>query len=336
MSAPQPTSSGENQGRRASLTRAFSKIRQSFSKRSSISGESSSKTAALSSTQPAPAATSSTLPEAGPISFFGPELLEIDEQAEHTAAPFVSTGPISRGHDAQTRAVMHGNEFNLDVKSLGLELFDDGPRLNRPRVEKKIRMRIRHKCHKCETSFSQNKPCRKCQHERCRECPRDPMRRNRERSDLNQSIRRRESIVAETQNTDLKFNDAHDQQSLSPILYRSTQAPGMQGARIEYTCHSCESLFIAGTAQHCANCGHRKCDACPRKPADLVLPPENPSEKVILPGDFFGRSETQRVWKSPRQRVKSACHECKTVFQPSEKTCPTCKHTRCDLCVRKS
>ena len=41
-------------------------------------------------------------------------------------------------------------------------------------VEKPIRMRVRRECHLCTTSFGQGKECPKCQHPRCKQCPRLP------------------------------------------------------------------------------------------------------------------------------------------------------------------
>jgi rRNA maturation endonuclease Nob1 len=235
--------------------------------------------------------------------------------------------PIHRGQTAQVRATMRFSEYNININDLGLTLHEDGPRPGVARVEKKIRLRIRHTCHQCQTAFSRNRVCRTCTHQQCPQCPRDPVRRNRDRSEMITS--REGEIIAptETQSGSI-VNDQFGLNTLS-IAHRSTERPQVAQGRIEYRCHECETSFVVGTPNFCPNCGHRRCDECAGRLARPILPPEDE------PSPSIAGMHRQRVWRKPRMRVRWNCHECQGVFRSGSRTCPGCEHTRCNLCSRQ-
>lgn len=260
--------------------------------------------------------------------------LEVDDDTPEVGGNTLSqTAPIKRGHSAETRAILRANEYSIDVVKLGLDLHDDGPREGLPRVQKKIRMRVRYKCHQCEANFTQGKTCRKCSHERCRECPRDPVKKNKERSDQFHTRESRESISAENQ-PDLP-GPSYAKQSQIKFPQSSGQGQSRIIQRLQYACHECETLFVAGTAQHCPNCGHRRCESCPRQLACSSLATEAPTEPILTTSELSERKPSSRVWRRTRQRVKWVCHECQHPFKQGNLSCSYCKHTRCSSCLRK-
>lgn len=52
------------------------------------------------------------------------------------------------------------------------------------RVEKKIRMRVRRKCHQCQTTMGANKICSNCDHPLCKQCPRYPPKKKKKQPEL--------------------------------------------------------------------------------------------------------------------------------------------------------
>ena len=247
--------------------------------------------------------------------------------------PISLTVPIGRGASAQTRTTMMWSKWNLDYAQLeGLPRYDDGPRTNVPRVEKKIKMRVRRTCHKCSTMYTQGRTCSDCGHYRCRECPREPPRRRHDE--------RSEQTLHSTTHTERtpEHRETNPQENLNQsrvlIVNRSSEGPGRPSQRVQYFCHRCESLFVAGTAHHCPNCGHRKCDVCSRQLARPVLPPQHLDQIITLEPEAADSPARERIWKTPRQRIRWACHECNTTFKFRERICRSCKHDRCDQCSR--
>ena len=69
----------------------------------------------------------------------------------------------------KTRELFAKYGFDLDVDKWIIRPIDPSRR-----VEKKIRMRVRRKCHQCQTTIGANKICSQCDHVLCKECPRYP------------------------------------------------------------------------------------------------------------------------------------------------------------------
>ncbi|KAF2121072.1 hypothetical protein BDV96DRAFT_203224 [Lophiotrema nucula] len=191
------------------------------------------------------------------------------------------------------------------------------------RVEKPIRMRVHRSCHHCGTSFGAEKVCVKCEHKRCKKCPRYP----------------KKKPVGEKG----KQKEATDKPKKKKLLTVTSKTGGELvyqpvRQRVRRTCHKCQALFIPPTATVCESCRHVRCTKCPREPAKLSKWPNG------YPGDAEPDSETEvereleiarRIWRKPRTRVRWECEECQSLFIEGSPHCPGCGHERCDKCTRK-
>lgn len=131
------------------------------------------------------------------------------------------------------------------------------------RVERKVRMRVHRICHRCQASFGSDKVCSKCQHMRCKKCPRFPAKPPLDSqaaqdspSDLAILVDHPSQLKAATDLSYLKF------QSRVTGIELSRQAPVH---RVRRRCHQCDTMFV-GTAVECASCKHLRCAQCPRDP----------------------------------------------------------------------
>lgn len=119
------------------------------------------------------------------------------------------------------------------------------------RVEKKVRMRVRRTCHRCQTGFGADKTCSSCNHTRCKKCPRYPTK--------TKDGKKKDVTLAVDENP-----------AMIPLMLRS-RATGKDMERkkavqrVRRTCHMCNALF-AGKAVECAGCKHMRCPKCPRDP----------------------------------------------------------------------
>lgn len=126
------------------------------------------------------------------------------------------------------------------------------------RVEKKIRMRIHRACHHCQTTFGADRVCNNCKHSRCKKCPRYPTKRAKEPKSQVAGPGGAHPAVASTA-LDLKSLTMSSRATGKQVSYR----PAKQ--RVRRKCHECETPF-EGRALECSNCGHARCQACPREP----------------------------------------------------------------------
>lgn len=127
------------------------------------------------------------------------------------------------------------------------------------RVEKKIRMRVHRQCHKCQTTFGSDRVCSKCNHNRCKKCPRYPGKRTKESKGKGMTTTEEgPAAVADTEFS-LKNLTISSRTTGKQLSYKPTTQ------RVRRTCHKCESLF-EGRATECSNCGHQRCSQCPRIP----------------------------------------------------------------------
>ncbi|KAK7538348.1 uncharacterized protein J3D65DRAFT_587741 [Phyllosticta citribraziliensis] len=198
---------------------------------------------------------------------------------------------------------------------------------NVQRVEKPIRMRVHRTCHRCQTTFGPDRVCQKCEHTRCKKCPRYPAKKE---DKAKGKARAGEPQAAPP----AKKGDCLTMKSRTggPDLERR---PPKQ--RVRRTCHKCDSLFIPPTAASCTSCSHVRCTKCPRDPAKRKKWPDG------YPGDApASESETDvdavkrpdRTWRKPRQRVRWTCENCQTLFMEKSKSCANCGHDRCLNCPR--
>lgn len=200
--------------------------------------------------------------------------------------------------------------------------------VNVQRIEKPIRMRVHRTCHRCGTTYGADKVCAKCEHKRCKKCPRYPKKKS------------------PTEKAQVQAKEAAAAKAL-PKKKRVLTVPSRNGTELAYqpakqrvrrNCHKCQALFIPPTATICESCRHIRCTKCPREPAKLNKWPNG------YPGDAEYDSETElerelersrRIWRKPRTRVRWECEQCNSTFLDGSPQCPGCGHEKCEKCVRK-
>ncbi len=196
------------------------------------------------------------------------------------------------------------------------------------RVEKQIRMRIRYNCHRCHTTFGATLICARCEHHRCRKCPRHPPKKPRRIHREGEATHRESDGYGEAMDIDQEAMSARVR-SGSPInmLQTSTSEshpqPTLFLQRASRVCHKCKATFSPIEAQICANCGHQPCLKCSREPRIPV--------KSSQPVSSCQRPD--RVYRVPRQRIRWICDQCQTDFEPDSTVCSACLHHRCNSCI---
>ncbi|KAF2659141.1 hypothetical protein K491DRAFT_689507, partial [Lophiostoma macrostomum CBS 122681] len=232
------------------------------------------------------------------------------------------TQEINRGALQQERARALFAKYNLTLESHEWISTAAQP-ISVQRVEKPIRMRIHRTCHHCGNTFGAEKACAKCEHKRCKKCPRYPKKR----------VPGERGKEPETEDTPKK------KKKLLTVTNKAGQDRVYQPARqrVRRTCHKCQALFIPPTATTCEQCQHTRCTKCPREPAKLAKFPNG------YPGDAAPDSDTEvepdleqvrRIWRKPRTRVRWECEECHSLFIEGSPLCPGCGHERCEKCTR--
>ena len=126
-----------------------------------------------------------------------------------------------------------------------------------PRVEKKVRMRVHRKCHRCQTSFGADRICSNCQHTRCKKCPAFPSKTSKVSKGKGKAI---EGIAIDDDLAQGMGNLTMANRATGKELTRKTPTQ-----RVRRTCHQCGTLFV-GKAVQCENCKHQRCSECPREP----------------------------------------------------------------------
>ncbi|CAO1601513.1 hypothetical protein XANCAGTX0491_005168 [Xanthoria calcicola] len=159
------------------------------------------------------------------------------------------------------------------------------------RVEKKIRMRIHRACHHCQTTFGADRVCNNCKHSRCKKCPRYPTKRAKEPKSKAAGPGGAPPAVASTA-LDLRSLTMSSRATGKQVSYR----PAKQ--RVRRKCHQCETPF-EGRALECLNCGHARCQACPREP------PKKEKYPAGYPGDSDYSAAKREKPKLEPDAVKS-------------------------------
>ncbi|EEP75809.1 conserved hypothetical protein [Uncinocarpus reesii 1704] len=117
-------------------------------------------------------------------------------------------------------------------------------------VRKPILQRVRRTCHMCSTLFIGGATeCQKCNHIRCKKCPRDPAKPH-------------------------KYPDGYPGDAEPPYepperVWRKPRR------RIRWTCHSCSTMFPCGV-KICPKCEHERCTDCTRDPPKKIKPEPDP------------------------------------------------------------
>lgn len=285
-----------------------------------------SKRLSFSGKSPATPAAASTLA--------GPSTTQKDAAAEPTPAPVeVKEGEpkrVLRSQIQADRARKLGERFAVTIEPLDVK--DDKETF---RVEKPIRMRIHRSCHKCNTTFGGNKVCAKCQHTRCKSCPRYPPKKDgsKEKGKAKEKV-----LPADYIEPDNTWNLKDD-----IVLTMPSKRPGGQPLvrkkpkqRVRRNCHECKALFGPGS-KVCAGCGHTRCTECPRDPSKKKKYPDG------YPGDAFSTNTSLPV--------KYSCSKCSKVFPAvphpdsqegkdlaasgaEPQKCVRCGHLKCSECRR--
>jgi hypothetical protein len=214
----------------------------------------------------------------------------------------------SNGQSARTRAQLSDRlerSRHLSTK-YGIELVES--EWARPvreqvlRVERSIRMRIRYRCHLCNTQYTNTRVCSQCAHQRCNRCEREPPRRTTPRFRLADPART--NYLLSTENLYGSAIGEHVSNT-SPSMSQSSSIP-----------------FVPQTYTN----GGREFD--PRTEAVQILQ----QEAITSPNHL--ESHPNRINKRLRVRVHYTCHECQTALQPNESNCSACGHKRCKDCPR--
>lgn len=80
------------------------------------------------------------------------------------------TDPTNRNY-LKAQAIFEKYNLHLDPKDWQTTT---STQLDRERIEKKARIRIRYSCHKCREAFGRDRWCLRCHHKRCAKCVRYP------------------------------------------------------------------------------------------------------------------------------------------------------------------
>ncbi|KAF2143861.1 uncharacterized protein K452DRAFT_268304 [Aplosporella prunicola CBS 121167] len=207
---------------------------------------------------------------------------------------------------------------------------------NVQRVEKPIRMRVHRQCHRCMTTFGADRVCQKCEHTRCKKCPRYPIKKKGKEPET--------SAAAATTKTPEKTAAAKPAKKPEYLTIKSrTGGPDLERRppkqRVRRTCHKCGDLFIPPTATVCTGCSHTRCTKCPRDPAKKKkwpdgYPGDAPASESESEPEVHRQPKPERTWRKPRMRVRWQCEDCDTFFVDKSKECANCGHERCPTCTR--
>jgi hypothetical protein len=258
---------------------------------------------------------------------------------------------MSSPSPATIRASVHHERTRALVAKYGLSVeaheWTPNPHSTRApqsvmRVEKPIRMRIRHTCHICHTMFGAARDCRRCLHRRCVECPRNPPRKAHDDDKENKCASDSDGNDDDDDDLDRGKRRSYKVNSRegSPALHSSGKSrvasggpqPIMHMQRAGRVCHQCQQKFPTSTASPCVSCGHLRCSKCPRELTSWAGPlgKDDEGNDVCEP-----TQRPDRVYRRPRQRIRWVCEQCSTVFKEGSQVCSRCLHKRCDLCIRK-
>ncbi|TGZ82416.1 hypothetical protein EX30DRAFT_184779 [Ascodesmis nigricans] len=113
-------------------------------------------------------------------------------------------------------------------------------------VRKPIRMRVHRKCHRCETDFAGEKVCSKCNHNRCKKCPREPSKNHKPPGYYDK----------------YDPSDSEDERARNPVPRRTYKRPRR---RVHWTCRKCGTTFLQGN-KDCSGCGSHRDETGLRDP----------------------------------------------------------------------
>ncbi|RPB05975.1 hypothetical protein L873DRAFT_1641577, partial [Choiromyces venosus 120613-1] len=112
-------------------------------------------------------------------------------------------------------------------------------------VRKAPRQRVHRKCHRCQTDFAGGKICKKCQHTRCKNCPREPFK--------NKPPGYYDGL------------DPEDSEEDKQLLTRPRRTYKKPRRRVHWICTKCTTTFVEKT-KICEGCGSNRDDTGLRDP----------------------------------------------------------------------
>ncbi|KAF1948902.1 hypothetical protein CC80DRAFT_223817 [Byssothecium circinans] len=239
------------------------------------------------------------------------------------AAAATTTQELNRSALQQERARALFAKYGLTLESHEWISAPAHP-ITVQRVEKPIRMRVHRTCHRCGTTYGGDKVCAKCEHKRCKKCPRFP----KKKTPVEKGKEPEEGLVKPKKKKLLTLTS----KTGGELVYRHTKQ------RVRRTCHKCQNVFVPSSATICEHCRHIRCTRCPREPAKLDKWPQgypgdvDPASDTELDQDL---EESKRMWRRPRTRVRWECEECHNLFIEGSSQCPGCGHGKCEKCIRK-
>ena len=351
----------EGQGRTASIGRAFKRLKTAFRISGSPMRDATSPTPTAANPpnqaeqqQEAPnpvlpidetleARSAITLPgsEAGMLSLSSVNLdnLVVDDEAKPPSPPHDPAAYLmDPEHKERARLLFEKYGLSFEAKDLAPVPIPSSSSQRDSgilRVEKQIRMRIRYVCHRCHTTFGATLICARCEHHRCRKCPRHPPKRPRRHHREAEANQRESDVYGEAMDVDRETRTTK-RKSNSPVTTNIAQALTSENdplptflQRASRVCHKCQESFSPIEAQVCANCGHLRCPKCFRQPGTHV---ENDDSSQPVSSS----QRLDRFYRVPRQRIRWICDQCQTDFEPDSTVCSACLHDRCNSCTRIS
>lgn len=158
------------------------------------------------------------------------------------------------------------------------------------RVEKPIKMRVRRRCHRCQTTFGSDKICNNCQHARCKSCPRYPPARTKEEKEARVLARAKD-----------KSPEKPPSEPPKPAL--TTTPTPTQNPKNTRSILSKDSHFDG---------------------RDVIYGRPEQMTGVSSDNKNVPMERPLRVWRRPRMRVRYYCHNCDTMYAQGENLCTEC------------
>jgi len=167
-----------------------------------------------------------------------PEPQELDPQP----VTLTTSQDLGQSRYQKTQAIFAKHNLPFDEQLWGIQ-----PRVQRERVTKAIRMRVRYTCHECQTGFGHDRVCNSCHHRRCVKCNRYPPRRDRKKT-----TKQNPGTVTQVE--------------------AATTVPDPDSSH-QCACHECRTDFEPGI-EECPNCHHTICERCLRETVTVMELPE--------------------------------------------------------------
>lgn len=135
-------------------------------------------------------------------------------------------------------------------------------------IHRPIRQRVHRKCHRCETEFGSEKVCSNCNHNRCKKCPRDPIKKNKPPG---------------------YYDDKSDSESEHEVLHgRPARTYKKIRRRVRWTCSKCSQTFKGDKI--CDGCGSNRDDTGIRDP-----PKKSKNPNAAVPSESYMENLEERL-----------------------------------------